>query len=74
MRAWDKLVWKADVPLASREQDLTLKVRKGTSAELERAQRIVDATQRDKDGQFSDRKAIYARRRRYWTSSQTPCR
>jgi len=61
MRAWDRLAWKADVPLASAEQDLTLKVRKGTPAELERAQRIVDTTPRDKDGQFSDRKAIYAR-------------
>lgn len=61
MRAWDKLSWKAELPLASAEHDLTLKVRKGTSAELERAQRIVDATPRDKDGQFSDRKAIYAR-------------
>lgn len=61
MRAWDKLTWKADVPLASRERDLTLKVRKATPAELERAQRILDTTPRDKDGQFSDRKAIYAR-------------
>ena len=61
MRAWDKLTWKADVPLASAEQDLLLKVRKGTPADLKRAQHLMDTLPRDKDGQFSDRKAIYAR-------------
>lgn len=61
MRAWNKLTWKADVPLASAEQDLTLKVRKGTPAELARAQHLMDTLPRDKDGQFSDRKGIYAR-------------
>ncbi len=61
MRAWEKLTWKADVPLASAERDLSLGVRKATPAELERAQKLVDTTRRDKDGQFSERKAIYAR-------------
>lgn len=61
MRAWEKLDWKASVPLAAAERDLTLGVRKATPAELARAQRLVDTTPRDKDGQFSDRKAIYAR-------------
>ncbi|MDO8541304.1 MAG: hypothetical protein Q7S40_12770 [Opitutaceae bacterium] len=61
MRAWEKLAWKSDVPLASAERDLQLRVRKATPAELERAQRLVDTTPRDKDGMFSDRKALYAR-------------
>lgn len=61
MRAWDRLAWKSDLTLASAERDLQLGVRKATAAELERAQRLVETTARDKDGQFSDRKAIYAR-------------
>jgi hypothetical protein len=60
-RAWDRLEWHSAVPLASVERDLTLAVRKATPEELERARRIVESTARDKDGQFSDRKAIYAR-------------
>lgn len=59
-RAWDKLAWHSSLPLASAERDLTLAVRKATPAELDRARRIVATTPRDKDGQFSDRKAIYA--------------
>ncbi|WP_414662345.1 hypothetical protein [Horticoccus sp. 23ND18S-11] len=61
LRAWDRLVWKASVPLAARETDLTLGVRKASAPELERARKLVETTPRDKDGQFSDRKAIYAR-------------
>lgn len=60
MRAWEKLQWKADAPLASAERDLSLGVRKATPAELERAAKIIETTPRDKDGQFSERKAIYA--------------
>jgi hypothetical protein len=60
MRTWEKLQWRAAAPLASAERDLTLGVRKADAAELERARRIVATTPRDKDGQFSDRKAIYA--------------
>ncbi len=60
MRAWAKLAWSADARLASAQRDLTLAVRKADTAELERARRIVETTPRDKDGQFSDRKAIYA--------------
>jgi hypothetical protein len=61
MRAWEKLAWKSTAPLASRERDISLAVRKATPAELERAQKLVATIPRDKDGQFSDRKAIYAR-------------
>jgi neutral ceramidase len=61
MRAWENLSWKADVPLASAEKDILLGVRKATPAELERAQQVLDTTPRDPDGQFGDRKAIYAR-------------
>lgn len=61
MRAWAKLSWKTEVPLASAELDLLLKVRKGTPADLKRAQHLMDTLPRDKEGQFSDRKAIYAR-------------
>lgn len=60
MRAYAKLEWRDDLPLRSAERDVSLGVRKPTAAELERARRIVDTTPRDKDGQFSDRKAIYA--------------
>jgi hypothetical protein len=61
MRAWEKLSWQSTAPLASRERDLSLGVRKATPAELERARQVLASTPRDKDGQFSDRKAIYAR-------------
>jgi hypothetical protein len=61
MRAWERLKWQSDPVMTSRERDLSLGVRKATPPELERARQIVASTPRDKDGQFSDRKAIYAR-------------
>lgn len=61
LRAWEKLAWRSEAPLASAERDLTLSVRKGTRDELARARQLVETAPRDKDGQFSDRKAIYAR-------------
>ena len=61
MRAWEKLSWKASAPLASRERDISLGVRKATPAELERARNVLATTPRGADGQFTDRKAIYAR-------------
>jgi len=60
-RAWDRLSWQASPALASRERDLSLGVRKASPPELDRARKLVASTPRDKDGQFSDRKAIYAR-------------
>lgn len=61
MRAWERLKWQANPVMTSRERDLSLGVRKATPPELERARQLVATTPRDKDGQFSDRKAIYAR-------------
>jgi neutral ceramidase len=61
MRAWEKLSWKSAAPIATKERDISLGVRKATPAELERARQLVATVPRDKDGQFSDRKAIYAR-------------
>ena len=61
MRAWAKLAWTSDAPLASAERDIVLGVRKATLEELQRAQDLIANTPKDKDGQFSDRKVIYAR-------------
>ena len=61
IRAWDKLRWTASAPVASAERDLSLGVRKATPAELERARHITETVAKDKDGQWTDRKAIYAR-------------
>lgn len=60
LQAYARLAWQSAAPLATAERDLTLAVRKPTAAELARAQKIVATTKRDADGQFSDRKAIYA--------------
>jgi hypothetical protein len=60
MRAWPGLAWQSSLPLAAAERDLALGVRRPDAAELERARKIVATTKRDADGQFSDRKAIYA--------------
>jgi neutral ceramidase len=61
MRAWEKLSWQSTASIATRERDIALGVRKATPAELERARQVLASTPPDKDGQFSDRKAIYAR-------------
>ncbi|MBI5770423.1 MAG: neutral/alkaline non-lysosomal ceramidase N-terminal domain-containing protein [Verrucomicrobia bacterium] len=60
MRAWDGLQWQSSLPLAVAERDIALAVRRPNAADLERARKIVATTKRDADGQFSDRKAIYA--------------
>ena len=60
LQAYARLSWQASAPLATAERDLTLAVRKPTAAELTRAQNLVATTKRDADGQFADRKAIYA--------------
>jgi len=60
LRAWAKLAWQSAAPLAAAERDLTLGVRKPAPAELDRAKHLVATVKRDADGQFSDRKAIYA--------------
>ena len=60
MQTYAHLAWQSSAALASAERDLTLAVRKPTPAELTRAQNLIVTTKRDSDGQFSDRKAIYA--------------
>jgi hypothetical protein len=60
LHAYTRLAWQSTAPLAAAERDLTLAVRKPTAPELNRAQNLVATTKRDADGQFSDRKAIYA--------------
>ncbi len=60
LRAYARLEWRSDIPLRSVERDVSLGVRKPTAAELDRARRLVATLPRDKDGQFSDRKGIYA--------------
>ena len=60
LEAYARLAWQSAAALATAERDLTLAVRQPTPAELTRAQKIVATTKRDADGQFSDRKAIYA--------------
>lgn len=61
LRAWERLAWQPHAPLATRERQLTLAVRKATPAELDRARHVLANTPRDLDGQFGDRQAIYAR-------------
>ena len=61
MAAHDTLKWEPQMKLGSAEQDLTLGVRKADAAGLARAKEILDTVPKDKDGQWSDRKAIYAR-------------
>lgn len=60
LQAYARLSWQASAPLATAERDLTLAVRKPTAAELTRAKNLVATTKRDANGQFADRKAIYA--------------
>ncbi len=60
LQAYARLAWQSTAPLAAAERDVTLAVRKPAPDELTRAQKIVAATKRDPDGQFADRKAIYA--------------
>lgn len=57
---YGRLAWQSAAPLATAERDITLGVRKPSPTDLARAQKLVATTKRDPDGQFSDRKAIYA--------------
>jgi neutral ceramidase len=47
--------------LDTAEEDINLGVRKATPEELEKARQILATVPKDKDGQWADRKAIYAR-------------
>ncbi|HEY6167703.1 MAG TPA: hypothetical protein VI454_06665 [Verrucomicrobiae bacterium] len=61
MKAYEQIQFKPHVTLDSAEEDIRLKVRKATKEELVRAKEILEKTPKDKDGQFSNRDAIYAR-------------
>jgi hypothetical protein len=61
MTAYETLKWDANPALGSAEEDITLGVRKATPEELTKAKEILETTAKDKDGQYADRKAIYAR-------------
>jgi hypothetical protein len=61
IKAYELLEFKPHATLDCLEEDLRLKVRKAAPEELSKAREAVASTPRDKDGQFSDRAAIYAR-------------
>lgn len=61
MSAYDVIKWQADATLDSEEAELQLAVRKGSPAELEQAKQWLETIPKDKDGQWSDKKAVYAR-------------
>jgi hypothetical protein len=61
MSAFDAIKWQPTLKLDTAEADLTLGVRKATADELAKAKQILETTPKDKDGQYADRKAIYAR-------------
>lgn len=61
MEAYNALKWQAETKLASRERDIQLGVRKASAEELAKAEEILKTVPKDKDGQWADRKAIYAR-------------
>jgi hypothetical protein len=59
--AYDSIQWQAEVTLDSEEADLQLGVRKGSSQEVAQAREWLESIPKDKDGQWSNSKAIYAR-------------
>lgn len=61
MSAYAVIKWQPATTLDTEEAELRLGVRKATPAELDQARLTLEKTPRDKDGQFSERKAIYAR-------------
>lgn len=61
MVAYETIKWEAKTTLDTIEEDISLKVRKANAEELERAKKTLATTPKDKDGQWGERKAIYAR-------------
>ena len=61
MAAYESIQWQSQVTLDREERDLSLGVRKGSPAEIAQATEWLATIPKDKDGQWSDRKAIYAR-------------
>lgn len=60
MDAYSTIKWQADAGIDTEEADLPLGVRKGTAAELAQAKEWLRTYPKDKDGQYAERKAIYA--------------
>jgi hypothetical protein len=61
MTAYETLKWDANPALNSAEEDIMLRVRKANPDELAKSKEILATVPKDKDGQWADRKAIYAR-------------
>jgi len=61
MEAYDTIKWDSTTTLDSVEEDISLGVRKATPQELARARDLLSTTPKAKNGQWTDRKAIYAR-------------
>ena len=61
MVAYDSIPWQSRATIDREERELSLGVRKGTPEEVAQAKTWLDTIPKDKDGQWSDRKAIYAR-------------
>lgn len=61
LEAYETIKWQAKVTLDSEEADLELAVRKASPPELAQAREWMDSIPKDKDGQWSSMKAIYAR-------------
>lgn len=61
LAAYDSIDWKPQVTLDSEQTELQLGVRKATAGELAQAREWLATIPKDKDGQWGDRKAIYAR-------------
>jgi hypothetical protein len=61
VEAYEGIQWKRTVVLDSEERELQLGVRKGAPEEVAQARDWMASIPKDADGQWSDRKAIYAR-------------
>ena len=60
-RAHAAITWRSDAVVDSEARELSLGVRKGTAADLARARTWMESIPKDRDGQWSDYKAVYAR-------------
>ncbi len=61
LAAYETIPWKPDVTLDSEESEMQLGVRKGSPQEMQQAKEWMATIPKDKDGQWADKKAIYAR-------------
>jgi len=59
--AYEAIKWEKAVTLDSEEADLELAVRKGNAEDMKQAREWMATIPKDKDGQWADKKAIYAR-------------